>query len=93
MDLNHSVRLAFAYLASSEGESLADMPSVGPKSIDDLIKLGLVEIAVQASSGKCYRLTKAGYDMYDELSRLKLIPLRILWETPRLALTAIGRAG
>jgi hypothetical protein len=74
-DLNRPQRRIFGYLASSEGESLADMPLVGQKSIDDLIDLRLVEIAPQTWAGKpCYRLTTAGKEMHEELFRLKLIP-------------------
>jgi len=51
------------------------MPSVGPKTIDALIKLGLIEIAhnLQGVAPR-YGLTKAGDDMHEELSRLMLIP-------------------
>jgi hypothetical protein len=61
-----------------EGEPLLKMPSVGGNSINELIKLGLVEVAPRISLGKqCYRLTKTGNNMHEELSRLKLIPT--LW--------------
>jgi hypothetical protein len=68
----------FGYLALSEGKSLAYMPFVGHKSIDELIELGLVEIAPQTLVGEPrYRLTRAGNDMHQELTRLKLIPLQV----------------
>jgi hypothetical protein len=51
------------------------MPYVGPKTIVALIKLGLIEIASHNLHGEPrYRLTKAGNNMHEELSRLMLIP-------------------
>jgi hypothetical protein len=75
-DLNRPQRLAIGYLALlDEGEPLLKMPSVGRNSINELIKLGLVEVAPRISLGKqCYRLTNTGNNMHEELSRLKLIP-------------------
>ena len=75
MTLNHSQRRAIGFLASEYGRSLITMPSVGPKTIDALIKLGLIEIAhnLQGVAPR-YGLTKAGDDMHEELSRFMLIP-------------------
>jgi hypothetical protein len=75
-DLNRPQRRAIGYLASlPEGEPLLNMPFVGKQSIDELIDLGLIEVAPRISAGEpCYRLTKAGNHMHEELVRLKLIP-------------------
>jgi len=73
--LNHSQRRAIGFLASEYGRSLITMPYVGPKTIDALIKLGLIEIALHNLHGEPrYGLTKAGNNMHEELSRLMLIP-------------------
>ena len=73
--LNHSQRRAIGFLASEYGRSLITMPYVGPKTIDALIKLGLIEIAPHNLHGEPrYGLTKAGNNMHEELSRLMLIP-------------------
>ena len=75
MTLNHSQRRAIGFLASEYGRSLITMPSVGLKTIDALIKLGLIEIAPHNLHGEPrYRLTKTGNNMHEELSRLMLIP-------------------
>ena len=74
-DLDHSQRRVFEYLALDKDAPLAFMPSVGPKSIEKLIALGLVEIAPRSSlQGSHYRLTKTGNDMRGELARRMLIP-------------------
>jgi hypothetical protein len=73
--LNHSQRRAIGFLASEYGRSLITMPYVGPKTIDALIKLGLIEIALHNLHGEPrYGLTKAAKNMHEELSRLMLIP-------------------
>jgi predicted transcriptional regulator with HTH domain len=75
MALNHSQRRAIAFLASENAGSLINMPYVGPKTIAALIKLGLIEVAPQMSHGEpYYRLTEAGNNMREVLSRLMLIP-------------------
>jgi hypothetical protein len=76
MTLDHSQRRAIGFLASEYGRSLMTMPHVGPKTIDALIKLGLIEIAPHNLHGVAprYGLTKAGNNMHEELSRLMLIP-------------------
>jgi hypothetical protein len=75
MALNHPQRRAIGFLASEYGGSLITMPYVGSKTIDALIKLGLIEIALDDFRGdRRYRLTKAGNNMHEELSRLMLIP-------------------
>jgi hypothetical protein len=75
MALNRPQRRAIGLLTSEYGESLITMPYVGPKTIVALIKLGLIEIAPHNLHGEPrYRLTKAGNNMHEELSRLMLIP-------------------
>jgi hypothetical protein len=75
MALNHPQRRAIGFLASEYGGSLITMPKVGPKTIDALIKLGLIGIAPHNLHGEPrYRLTKAGNNIHEELSRLMMIP-------------------
>ena len=75
MALNHTQRRAIGFLASEYGQSLITMPYVGPKTIDALIKLGLIEIAPHnLHSEPRFGLTKAGNNMHEKLSRLMLIP-------------------
>jgi hypothetical protein len=75
MALNHTQRRAIGLLASEYGGSLITMPYVGPKTIVALIKLGLIEIVPHNLHGEPrYRLTKAGNNMHEELSRFMLIP-------------------
>lgn len=73
--LNYWQRRSIGYLASGNSGALINMPNVGPKTIDALIALGLVDVApLDLPDVPRYRLTKAGDDMYEELSRLNLIP-------------------
>jgi hypothetical protein len=46
--LNRPQRRAIGFLASEYGQSLITMPYVGPKTIDALIKLGLIPRALAA---------------------------------------------
>jgi hypothetical protein len=73
--LNRPQRRAIGFLASEYGQSLITMPYVGPKTIDALIKLGLIEIAPHNLHGEPrFGLTNAGNNMHEKLSRLMLIP-------------------
>jgi hypothetical protein len=73
-NLDHFQRRALSYLGLNKDTPLNSMPFVGPKSMEKLIKLGLVETASKHSQEvPYYRLTEAGNYAREALARLWLI--------------------
>jgi hypothetical protein len=76
-DLNVPQRRAISQMCMSGGEPLSNLPFVGQKSIDELLRLGLIETVPgphPPHDEPRYDLTEAGHLVHGEMWKANRIP-------------------